>query len=76
MEPRRAGRFSPPFSRGVVRLSIWLRVGAFFFVPGFDIGFSIGQPAGIVLLGMLAAHDSLLFRDKGGVFGFRGSSTA
>jgi hypothetical protein len=49
-------------------LSIWLRVGAFFFVPVFDIGFSIGQPAGIVLLGMLAAHDSLLFRDKGWSF--------
>jgi hypothetical protein len=49
-------------------LSIWRRVGLFFFVPVFGNGFSIGRPAWIRLAGMLEPHDSLLFRDKGWSF--------
>jgi hypothetical protein len=45
-----------------------VQVGSFFLVPVFGIGFSIGQPAWICLAGMLEAHDSLLFRDKGWSF--------
>src|SRR5215467_5400308 len=63
-KPIRRAISSPPFSRGIARLSIGRQVGSFFFVPVFGNGFSIRQPAWIRLAGMLEAHGSLLFRDK------------